>query len=192
MKKQPKKTAQLLKSFYLKRRRMPSYGELMVLLDFKSKNAVSYWVDRWMVDGLVRRDSTGRLLPGPKLRALRLLGEVRAGFPSPAEEENVDTISLDDWLIGNREASFMLKVEGDSMKDAGINPGDFVILERGRTPQPGDIVVAEVDHEWTMKFFDKQQGRTVLRPANPNYPTITPQQELKIAGVVTSVIRKYK
>lgn len=192
MKKQPKNTAQLLKNFYIKRRRMPSYGELMTLLDFKSKNAITYWVDHWIVDGLVRRDSTGRLLPGPKLRALRLLGEVRAGFPSPAEEENVDTISLDDWLISNREASFMLKVEGDSMKDAGINPGDFVILEKGRTPQPGDIVVAEVDHEWTMKYFDKKQGHVILRPANRNYPTITPQQELKIAGVVTSVIRKYK
>ena len=186
------KPLQELKRFYQTRSRMPSYGELMELLGFKSKHAVTYWVDKWIKDGLVRKDKTGRLLPGRGLLPIRVLGEVRAGFPSPAEEENVDTISLDDWIIKNKEASFMLKVSGNSMKDAGINPGDFVIVERGRTPGNGDIVVAEVDSEWTMKFFDKKGEKITLIAGNKAYKPIVPKQELKIAGVVTAVIRKYK
>ena len=170
---------------------MPSYQELADLLEFGSKNAVTYWVRQWLDQGLIKRDRTGRLLPGKAFLPLRILGEVQAGFPSPAEEENVDTISLDDWLIERKEASFMLKVSGDSMIEAGIQPGDFVILERGRTPKNGDIVVAEVDHQWTMKFFDKKGSLVLLRPANRKYHAIRPKEELTIAGVVTAVIRKY-
>ena len=181
---------QTLQAFYRSHDRMPSYGELMRALGFRSKHAVTYWVEKWVKTGIIHQDKTGRLLPGTGLLPLRILGEVRAGFPSPAEEENVDTISLDDWLLGKREASFMLKVSGDSMQDAGINSGDFVILERGRSPKNGDIVVAEIDHEWTMKFFAKHEGRVVLRPGNKRYSTIVPKEELKVAGVVTAVIRK--
>lgn len=169
---------------------MPSYGELAQILKFKSKHAVTYWAHKWIGAGLIKKDKTGRLLPGRAMEAVRILGEVQAGFPSPAEEENVDTISLDDWLISNKEASFMLKVSGDSMKEAGIQSGDYVILERGRMPANGDIVVAEVDGEWTMKFFEKKGGKIVLRPGNRKYAPIIPKQELKIAGVVTAVIRK--
>ncbi|MFZ5390876.1 MAG: LexA family protein, partial [Patescibacteria group bacterium] len=79
----------------------------------------------------------------------------------------------------------------DSMIEAGIQPDDQVIVERGRTPKNGDIVVAEVDNEWTLKYFDKQNGQTKLLPANKNYQPIIPRQELKIGGVVTAVVRKY-
>jgi len=61
----------------------------------------------------------------------------------PAEEELIDTMTLDEFLIGNREATFMLTVQGDSMIDAGIRQGDIVLVERGRTPKEGDIVIAK-------------------------------------------------
>jgi repressor LexA len=86
----------------------------------------------------------------------------------------------------------MLTVSGDSMIDAGIMPGDMVIVERGRQPKIGEIVVAEVDHDWTMKYYLKRGDEIILRPANKKYPDIRPRQELNVAGVVTSVIRKYK
>ena len=180
-----------LKRFYADRKRMPSYGELAALCKFKSKNAAQYLVRKWIEAGLVSKDDAGRLIPGRAFRALKILGTVAAGWPSPAEEEMVDTISLDDWLIGNKESSFMLKVSGDSMIDAGIHPGDMVILERGREPKNGDVVVAEVDREWTIKHYDKRGGRVTLRAANKKYQPITPREELRIAGVVTAVIRKY-
>jgi repressor LexA len=73
----------------------------------------------------------------------------------------------------------------------GIREGDLVIVEKGREPRNGDIVIAEVDGEWTIKYFRKQGKQVVLEAANPQYPLIRPQQELKIGGVVSAVIRKY-
>ena len=112
-------------------------------------------------------------------------------FPSPADEEMADALSLDEWLITNREASFLLRVSGASMIDAGLLEGDMVILERGRQPKNGDIVVAEIDHEWTVKHYRKDGEQIILVPANKNYKPLIAEEELKIAGVVTAVVRKY-
>ena len=180
---------------------MPSYGELAALLKFKSKFAAQYVVKKWLEAGLVTKDATGKLLPGKVFHPVKVLGTIQAGWPSPAEEEMIDTISLDDWLISNKEASFMLKVTGDSMIDAGIRPGDLVIVERGKQVKSGDIVVAEVDNAWTLKYFIRERvkpgvswetgTRVILKAANKKYQPIVPREELKIGGVVTAVIRKY-
>ncbi|OGH55934.1 MAG: repressor LexA [Candidatus Lindowbacteria bacterium RIFCSPLOWO2_12_FULL_62_27] len=180
-----------ISDFYCRNGRMPSYSEIGVLLGIKSKNAVSKVVDRLQKLGAVARDRRGRILPRSIARPLRVLGTVEAGFPSPAEEELVDTLSLDDFLVKNRQASFLLKVSGDSMSGAGIIAGDLVIVDRSRTPKNGDIVIAEVDGEWTMKYLKKTAAGVVLVPANPNYKPIKPKTELKVAGVVTAVVRKY-
>lgn len=123
---------------------------------------------------------------------VKVLGTIEAGFPSPAEEELADNLSLDDLLIQNRAASFLIKVTGDSMTGAGIMPGDMVIVDRSRTAKSGDIVIAEVDKQWTMKYLRKRGDSVLLLPANPKYKAIRPQHELAIAGVVTAVVRKYK
>jgi repressor LexA len=141
---------------------------------------------------VITRDKTGRLVPGSISSSVRVLGTVEAGFPSPAEEELVDSLSLDDLLIQNRDATFLLKVSGDSMSGAGILPDDMVLVDKGQTPKNGDIVIAEVDGEWTMKYFRKRGDSVTLLPANPKYQPIKPKRELKIGGVVTAVVRKYK
>ena len=122
----------------------------------------------------------------------RLLGTVEAGFPSPAEEELCDTLSLDEYLISNREATYLLRVKGDSMIEAGILEGDMVLVERTNDAKVGDIVIAEVDGEWTMKYLRKGQDGYYLQAANPKYPLIVPSGDLKIAAVVTCVIRKVR
>jgi repressor LexA len=78
------------------------------------------------------------------------------------------------------------------MIDAGIMPGDMVLAERGRPPRSGDIVIAEIDREWTMKYFEKRGTAVVLRPGNKKYKTLAPKEELNIAAVVTGVIRRYR
>ena len=141
--------------------------------------------------GLLRKDSKGRILLD-SLRGVRLLGSIQAGWPSPAEEELTDTMSLDEYLIQNPEQTFLVKVTGDSMVEAGIREGDLVLVERGRNPKHRDIVIAEVDGEWTMKYYE-QSGKDVrLVAANKKYPPIKPKEELKIGGVIIAVIRKYK
>ena len=170
---------------------MPSFSELGKLWGLRSKNAVFKAINRLEAEGVVRRDEKGRLIPLSLSSPLRILGTVVAGFPSPAEEELADNISLDELLIENKAATFLLKVSGDSMIDEGIKPGDMVIVDKGRTPKNGDIVIAEVDGEWTMKFLKKKGASVSLVAANPLYKTITPEKELKIAGVVTAVVRQY-
>jgi len=119
------------------------------------------------------------------------VGNIAAGFPSPAEEELRDTISFDEYLVNNRASSFVLSVTGDSMIGEGIKEKDLVIVDRGREPKNGDIILAEVDGHWTMKYFYKKGKKITLEAANPKYPPITPQEELRIAGVITAVVRKY-
>lgn len=178
--------------FYRDRGRMPSYSEIGQLFGFKSKNASFKFVEKLIKLGIVEKDIRGKIIPKKLLNGIRVLGVIEAGFPSPAEEELIDTISLDRWLINNPTATFMLKVTGDSMIEAGILPGDMVLVDRSLTPKSGDIVIAQVDGQWTMKYLIRKGGEVVLVPANSKYKPIKPKSELNIGGVVTSVIRKLK
>jgi repressor LexA len=131
------------------------------------------------------------IVPGKRSRPIPILGTIEAGFPSPAEEELIDVMTLDEYLIPNKEATYMLQVKGDSMIDAGIRPGDIALVERGADAKDGDIVVAEVDGQWTMKYLRKRAGRTYLEPANKKYKPIYPEDTLKIAAVLVGLVRKY-
>jgi len=183
---------QEIKQFHRETGRMPSFSEIGDLTGMRSKNAVFKFVGKLEKLKVLERDDKGRLIPLAIANPVKVLGTVEAGFPSPAEEELVDTLSLDDFLIQNREATFLLKVSGDSMSGAGILPGDMVIVDKGQTAKSGDIVIAQVDGEWTMKYLRKRGDTVTLIPANPKYQPIKPKNELKVAGVVTAVVRKYK
>jgi len=181
-----------ISGFYYQKGRMPSFSEIAKLAGFRSKNAVYKLINKLEKQKILQRDAKGRLIAGSIASPVKMLGTVEAGFPSPAEEELADNLSLDDLLINNREATFLLKVSGDSMSNAGILPGDMVLVDKGEVPRSGDIVIAEVDGEWTMKYLRKRGASVMLLPANPKYQPIKPKRELKIAGVVTAVVRKYK
>jgi SOS regulatory protein LexA len=180
-----------IEKFFRLYKRMPSYSELMKIAGFKSKNA-AYKLAHKLIDlGFIDKDSSGKLLPGELFGSINILGEIKAGFPSPAQEELVDTMTLDEFLVDNKEATYLLKVDGDSMIDAGIMPGDMVLVERGSEAKNGEIVIAEVDSEWTMKYLYKKGSKVTLEPANKKYETIYPEDELNIAAIVKAVIRKY-
>ena len=180
-----------LRLFYKQHRRMPSYSELMKLYGYRSKAAVFYLIQKFIRDGIIGKDRMGKLIPRKFYGTFSILGFVEAGFPSPAEEELIDTMSLDEYLISNKEATFMLKVKGDSMIDAGIMEGDMVLVERGREPKSGQIVIARVDGEYTMKYYHKHGNKVWLEAANKKYKPIYPDNELTIEAIVQAVIRKY-
>jgi SOS regulatory protein LexA len=177
--------------FYRKHRRMPTWSEIMELCGFKSKHSVTKLARRLEVEGFLHKDEKGYLIPGNIYGNVKVLGYVTAGWPSPAEEELIDTITIDEFLIENRDATYMLKVDGESMKDAGIMHGDIVLVERTTNYKPGDIVVAEVDGEWTVKYLRKNKNGFFLEPANNEYQPIYPHTNLNIAAVVKAVMRKY-
>jgi SOS regulatory protein LexA len=111
---------------------------------------------------------------------------------SPVEEELADVMTLDRLLIKNPQATFLLRVTGDSMVDEGIKHGDLVLVERIAYIKHGDIVVANIDGEWTIKYFRRKGKHVYLEPANKSYRTIVPREELKIDLVVRAVIRQYR
>ena len=181
-----------LREFHKAEGRAPSYEEMLHIFNYRSKNAVHGVVQKLLEHGYITKTATGRISFTTKLTGnIKLLGTVAAGFPSPAEEELVDVMSLDDYLVTSPESTYMLTVSGDSMIDAGIHPGDIVLVERSKRPAENDIIVAQVDEEWTLKYFGKDKQGVYLEPANAKYKRIRPHQSLVIGGVVKAVIRKY-
>lgn len=170
---------------------MPNYQEIMDLVGFKSKNAVYKLINKLIDEGAVEKDSKGKLTPSRTFGEVPLLGLVEAGFPTTTEEEVLETMSLDSYLIKHKESTYLLEVKGDSMIDEGIKEGDLVIVERRGDAKEGDIVIAEVDGGWTMKYYKKKGNQVYLMPANKNYKPIYPEYDLKIAAIVKGVIRKY-
>lgn len=174
--------------------RAPTLDELCALFGVRSRSTAAFMAGGFVRAGVLTRTRSGRLAaprPPREGASLRLLGSVAAGFPSPAEEALLDTMTLDEYLIKRPEATFMLRVEGDSMLEAGILPGDMVLVERGRAARNGDIVIACVDGAWTMKYFYRDGAGVRLEPANSRYTTIRPKRNLMVEGVVSSVIRKF-
>ncbi len=194
-------------SFFDKNRRMPSYAEICKICGVKSKNTAHALVRKLTALKLLGTDSSGKIIPAKAnyktLREsendtretpsnLKLLGLVEAGFPTPSEESLHENMSLDEWIVGKKEATFMLKVKGDSMKDAGILNGDMVIVERTNSPKVGQIVIAEVDGAYTMKYLrTDSRGKFYLEPANENFENIYPKENMQINAVVKAVVRKY-
>jgi repressor LexA len=178
-------------AFFRDHRRMPSFAEMVDLFGVRSKSVVNFWVNKLIAAGVLEKGDRGHLAFTKRAFAIPMVGSVQAGFPSPEEEVLSDTLSMDEYLIARPDASFLLQVSGDSMTGAGIMEGDLVIIEKGREPKRGDIVIAQVDGDWTLKYFEKRGGQVVLVAANPKYPDIRPKADLQVGGVVTAVIRKY-
>ncbi|MDB4983893.1 MAG: lexA [Patescibacteria group bacterium] len=187
---------QKLIAFHADNKRMPSYSEMAELFGFKSKNAVYRLVQKLLDAGTVAKDSMGRLIPTNMFSEIPMLGSVKAGLPSATDEALIDdTVNLNDLLIQKRGETYLMTVDGDSMIDAHIADGDLVIAERTNTARDGQIVIANVDGEFTMKYLRrdaKNPNKIWLEPANKKFKNIYPENNLDIVAVVKGVVRKYK
>lgn len=128
----------------------------------------------------------------PLVRIPLMSHTVPAGFPSPADDYIQDALDLNQHLIVHREATFILRVSGWSMRDAGIHDGDELIVDRALEPADGNVVIAVLDGELTCKRLHKVGGSIRLLAENPDYPEIVigNAQELVIWGVVTRVLHR--
>ncbi len=177
--------------FYRSHRRMPGYSEMCGLFGFASKNAVAKVVEKLVEAGVVGKDAKGKLIPLSLGDEVPLLGYVEAGFPSPAEETALDRITMTDLLLDTKEQMYLLRVKGDSMVDAGILDGDLLLVERTDNARLNDIVVANLDGEWTVKYLREKRGVRYLEAANDAYPDLYAEHSLTVGGVVRSVVRTY-
>ena len=125
---------------------------------------------------------------------LPLAEALRAGFPSPAADYAGDRIDITHELVRHPETTFYARIQGDSMRDAGIFDGDLVVVDRSIDPRDGDYVAACVDGEFTLKEyrFDAANNMVLLIPHNPEFPVIkvTEEEALIIWGVITYSIQK--
>lgn len=140
-----------------------------------------------------------KLLKGEWLSrlSLALAPNIKAGFPSPADDYLRDSLDFNRDLIKNPEATFYGRVSGDSMRDAGINEGDIAVIDRSLQPMDGDVIVAYVNEEFTIKYLDlthKEEGYIELQPANPDYSPIRidSTDNFRVWGVVVWTIKQWK
>lgn len=181
-----------IQDYYATHKVLPSYQAIADLLGFKSKNAVAALVARLKLQGYIESAPDKRLKPGRRFFE-RVLADstVQAGLPTAALSDNSDTLSIDEYLIENPSRTVLIAVKGDSMMDAGIVQDDVVIVEKKQIANIGDIVVAIVDNEFTLKTLGRENGQFVLYPANKDYPIIRPKGQFQIFGVVVGQFRKY-
>ena len=132
-------------------------------------------------------------LDPPSSTSPLFLCSIPAGFPSPATDYIEDGLDLNEYLVRHKAASFMFKVQGHSMRDAGIVDGDKVVVDRSIEPQHNQIVIAVVDGEYTIKRLYRRNGGVELRSENPAFKPICfkAESQLEIWGVVVGVVRRY-
>lgn len=188
-----------VREFQVKRGYSPSLSDLAVAFGVRSKNAVAKVVRALTKTGFLEKDPRGRIKftemmesdEVPPALTLPLFGPIAAGFAAPVEEQAEEMVTLDQYLVKDRTRTFLLRVKGDSMIDAGIFEGDLVIVERGKEPRTGDIVVGVLDGEFTLKRLKRDKGKYYLQAENPAYPDMYALEELQVAGVVRGTVRKY-
>ncbi len=187
----------------------PSVREIMSAVGLASPSAVHHHLRVLERDGYLERGDSARAIRLTPTAALRLglsselvpqamsaeahvvpiIGEIAAGGPIEAYQDASETLAIPDILAPTGDA-YVLKVRGDSMIEAHIEDGDYVLIRPQSTARDGDIVVAQVEENAvTLKRFVKEQGRVRLQPANPAYP---PQfyPDVRIQGKLIGVIRR--
>jgi DNA polymerase V len=120
--------------------------------------------------------------------------KVSAGFPSPCDDHIAKRLNIHDYLVGQEDATYLVTVIGWSMRDAGLLPKDVIIVDRSKNAKVGNIIMAMIDGEFTIKQLALgENGNPVLLPANPDFKPIeiTESMDFEIWGVVTGSIRKY-
>ncbi len=177
------------------------YGEptsVVRVPESQKAKIVSYLSDYQDRKNILASSNVDSLVPStlnPVSLALPLFtSKVRAGLPSPADDHIEKRLDVSEYLIQQADATFFVTITGDSMRDAGLLSGDKAVVDRAKQASVGDIVMAVIDGEFTIKTLGKTKtGAPRLIPANPDYPVIniTEEMSFEIWGVVTGSFRRF-
>lgn len=181
-----------LQDYYAKHHSFPSYARLCNVLGLAAKSAVNKVLLRLSEQGYLKRTADEVWIPDERFFERSLSDtSVVAGLPTFISDVAADPFMIDQFIVNKPSKTILIPVQGDSMINVGINDGDIVVVEVSSTANNGDIVVATIDEEFTVKTLGKKKGKPVLLPANDSYPVIRPKGSLKILGVVIGLVRKY-
>lgn len=180
-----------LRDYYSEHRVLPSFGLIAKLVGLRTTSAVAAMVNRMKVTEHLESGPDRRLQPGKRFFDRHLADSVCAGLPAPANDILPEGFNIDAHLIELPSRTVLLTVKGDSMVEAGLLAGDIVVVKKGAPANVGDIVVAIVDRQCTVKFLAKDEVGFYLRPGNRAYPDIRPTDSLELFGVVVGQFRKY-
>ena len=182
-----------LQDYYANWKSIPSYASLCGVFGIASKSWVKAILTRLGKAGFIERTPDGVWVPMRQFFARPLAeSSVPAGMSVSVNSGQGELFVIDEMLIDKPSKTTLIPVKGDSMIEAGIHDGDVAVVEKRVSANVGDIVVAIVDSEFTLKTLDKERGKFILRPANQAYPVIRPQGILEIFGVLVGLIRKYR
>ena len=181
-----------LRDHYARHGTLPSYAGIGQVVGFKAKNAAVKLASRLTVAGYLRPAPGGKLAPTPRFFAIPLFdSRVQAGLAeSVAGEEAGELVTIDSYLIAVPSKTVLLRVKGDSMRDAGVLDGDLAVVERSQSASAGEFVVAVVDGDFTLKELGYEGEQPILIPHNDRYPRIRPKRDLEIFGIVRGIVRK--
>lgn len=180
-----------IQDYFARHRAMPSFAEVGKLVGL-SVSTVHFHVNTLKEHGFLSATDTGRLIPGKAFFQRQLVSTVRAGLPAYADDSAPEGVLIDQFLIDTPSRTFLLTVKGESMKDAGLMPGDCVVVKRGALVSVGDIVVVDANGEGTVKELAQHpNGELYLRARNAEYPDIAPAEGFEIVGVVVGQFRRY-
>jgi len=127
----------------------------------------------------------------PDVRVVPLLGRVAAGNPTEAVENVLDQLAVDQSMLPSGDV-FGLQIQGESMRDAGIHEGDYIFVRSQQTARSGDMVVAVIDDEATVKWYRPRRGKIYLEPDNPAFEPIVLSRDIRIAGKVVGMMRRFE
>ncbi len=180
----------ILRDFFRSGWVFQSLDQMRDLLGYANRSWVKLFLQKLVSEGILEMQNT--VYTGSnKLIGYPFFESVRAGLPFTPETHPTSQIDLDDYLIDHPASTYFVKVKGDSMEDAGIREWDIVILDRSLTPKNGDIVIASLDGEVTLKYFERKWDKIRLIPANPKYEPIIVSWPCEILWVVSGSVRKY-
>lgn len=181
-----------LQDYFAEHQVFPSYAAIGRIVGLSSTSSVAALIARLKLQKFLDISKDKRLRPGERFfDRLLMQSRVAAGLPSAAYDAPPDTLSIDAQLVRKPSKTFLIRVKGDSMIDAGLMPGDTLVVEKNHTAQEGQIVVAIMEDAYTVKRLIREQKRFVLKPENKAYPVLRPEN-LEIVGVVVGSFREYK
>lgn len=183
-----------LQDYYAREKIIPSTTQLSALWNVKARSWTHQIVQRLKEEGFLENAPGSRLRPAPRFFERTVGHRVRAGMPQQAFDVQPELLRIDDYLIEKPSQTILFPVKGDSMIDLGILEGDMVIIERGNSTSIGQVVLAIVDNEFTLKVLARDQKGYYLEARNEkrsrDYPPIRPEQKLEIYGFYVGLIRK--